>query len=70
MIITPDNINNVLHIIGLNDEFMIPFIPLIDKSRLILQSLLANKWTEENNSYVSLFEEFYLKAKKNTRKMN
>ena len=70
IIITPDNINSVLHIIGLNEEFIIPFIPSVDKSKLILQSLLDNKWIEENDSYVSKLEEFYIKIKENTQRKN
>lgn len=70
LIITPDNINTVLHIVGLNNEFIIPFIPPIEKSKVILNSLIENGWIKNDESYISLLKEFYDKVKESTQKKN
>ena len=60
----------MLHIVGLNDEFVISFIPPMEKSKVILNSLRENGWIKYDESYAMLLKEFYKKVKENNQKKN
>ena len=70
LIITPDTINTVLHIGGINDEFIIPFIPPIEKSKVILNSLIENGWIKDDASHIVKLKDFYEKVKESSQKKN
>mgnify|MGYP003290934109 CR=1 FL=1 len=63
MIITANNIETLLCIIGKKEDYKIGYLPKIDKSLIILNSLINKSRIDANDSYKDVINDYYEKYK-------